>query len=69
MTIWMEQTSAREVKWALMSIRELWQAFAYDPEDNMVKDQLIFGRGIGTSGEEAGTFNAVHGIPTQTVKE
>jgi len=30
-----EQTSAREVNMALTSIRELWQDFDCDPEDNM----------------------------------
>lgn len=64
-----ERVSGEEVKRALKTVPQLKEELAADPENGMLKYQIVFGEGIGVSWDKSSTFNAARGIETETADE
>lgn len=64
-----ESVSGKKVQRGLKTVPELKEQLAADPENGMLKYQIVFGEGIGVSWEKSKTFNAVQNFPTETADE
>lgn len=64
-----ERVSSKKVERRLKTVPELKEALAADPDNGMLKYQIVFGEGIGVSWNKSSTFNAARGIETETVDE
>lgn len=59
----------RKVRRVLKTVHQLKEELAAAPSDGGRKYRVVFGEGIGVSWEKEKTFNAQHGIPTETAEE
>ena len=64
-----EDVSEKKVRRVLKTVPQLKEELKADPENGMLKYQIVFGEGVGVSWDKAGTFNATRGIETETVDE
>ncbi|CAK3769463.1 Hypothetical predicted protein [Lecanosticta acicola] len=64
-----ERVTGHQVSRVLKTVPELKAELAASPDDSMRKYRVVFAEGKGVAWRKSESFNAVHGIRTQTVDE